>query len=279
MKDRITITILWHDHRKPLSLSVRKSFLRNLAILLSLVLLLLISLKAWALWNYVEKWRLLAKKEQLIQRVADLEEEWKRLDEERRKIEEKKHRLSHLEKKLLDIQKYLSERGVKINLRGAVGGGRAFEPAHLDYLEALNLFAEETYKSLKGLPIGYPVSGNITSTYGLRKNPFGRGYEFHTGIDIEAPQGTPVRATADGVVVLADRFGNYGKTVIIRHPTGYSTLYAHLSRIEVHNGQRIRAGQTIGRVGSTGRSTGPHLHYEVILDNKALDPMKFLVWR
>ncbi len=279
MKDRITITILWHDHRKPLSLSVRKSSLRNLAILLSLVLLLLISFKAWALWNYAERWRLLAQKEQLTQKVADLEEEWKRLDEERQKIEEKKHRLSQLEKKLLDIQKYLSERGVKINLRGAVGGGGAFEPAHLDHLEALNLLAEDIYKNLRGLPIGYPVLGNITSTYGLRKNPFGRGYEFHTGIDIEAPQGTPVRATADGVVVLADRFGNYGKTVIIKHPTGYSTLYAHLSRIEVHNGQRIRAGQTIGRVGSTGRSTGPHLHYEVILDNKALDPMKFLVWR
>ncbi len=279
MKDRITITILWHDHRKPLSLSIRKSSLRNLAILLSFVLLLLISLKVWALWNYVEKWKILAQKEQLIQRIADLEEEWKKFDEERQKIEEKKHRLSQLEKKLLDIQKYLSERGVKINLRGAVGGGGSFEPAHLDHLEALNLLAEDIYKNLRGLPIGYPVLGNITSTYGLRKNPFGRGYEFHTGIDIEAPQGTPVRATADGVVVLADRFGNYGKTVIIRHPTGYSTLYAHLSRIEVHNGQRVRAGQTIGRVGSTGRSTGPHLHYEVILDNKALDPMKFLVWR
>ncbi len=88
-----------------------------------------------------------------------------------------------MEKKLLDIQKYLSERGIRINLRGAVGGGKAFEPAHLDRLEALNLFAEETYKNLRGLPIGYPVLGNITSTYGFRKNPFGRGYEFHTGIE------------------------------------------------------------------------------------------------
>jgi len=279
MKDRITITILWHDHRKPVSFSLKKSFLRKLSLLLSFVLLLLISFKVWALWNYAERWKLLAQKEQLTQKVADLEEEWKRLGEERRKIEEKKHRLSELEKKLLDIQKYLSERGIRINLRGAVGGGRAFEPAHLDHLEALNLLAEDIYKNLRGLPIGYPVLGNITSTYGLRKNPFGRGYEFHTGIDIETPQDTPVRATADGIVVFADSFGNYGRTIILKHPTGYSTLYAHLSRIEVHDGQHVKAGQIIGRVGSTGRSTGTHLHYEIILNNKALDPMKFLVWR
>ncbi len=90
MKDRITITILWHDHRKPVSFSLKKSSLRNLSLLLSFVLLLLISFKVWALWNYAERWKLLAQKEQLIQKVADLEEEWKRLGEERRKIEEKK---------------------------------------------------------------------------------------------------------------------------------------------------------------------------------------------
>ncbi len=279
MKDRITITILWHDHRKPVSLSVKKSSLRKLAILLSLVLLFFISFKAWALWNYAERSKLLAQKEQLMQRVSGLEKEWKRLEEEKQKMETKKKAISELEKKLLDIQRYLMERGIKIGSSGAMGGSNAFKPAEIDSLETLKLLAEETYKSLRSLPIGYPVSGSITSTFGLRKNPLGRGYEFHTGIDIETPQDTPVRATADGVVVLADSFGNYGGTIILKHPTGYSTLYAHLSRIEVHDGQHVKAGQIIGRVGSTGRSTGPHLHYEVILDNKALDPMKFLVWR
>jgi len=110
------------------------------------------------------------------------------------------------------------------------------------------------------------------------KIPLERGYEFHSGIDITAPHGSKVLATADGVVEFAGWYGDYGKTVIIRHPSGYLTLYGHLSQVDVKEGQRVKAGDVVGRVGSTGRSTGPHLHYEVIRDNKPIDPSKFLAW-
>ena len=103
-------------------------------------------------------------------------------------------------------------------------------------------------------------------------------YEFHSVIDIDVPQGSRVLATADGVVVLAGWYGDYGKTVIIKHPSGYLTLYGHLSQVDVKEGQNVKAGDVVGRVGSTGRSTGPHLHCEVIRDNKPIDPSKFLAW-
>ena len=297
MEDRITITIIWHDYREPMSFTLKKSFIKILATIPFLVLLTIIGFKAWALWSLAEKWELLAQQEKLLQRIADLEnerkrleeklvqmtaslkEEWKKLEEEKRKIEAERNKINELSRKLLDIQRYLSERGVKVRSTGAVGGGSVFKVAEMGDLETLNRLAEETYSSLRSLPIGYPVLGRITSTYGLRKNPFGSGYEFHAGIDIEAPQGTPVKVTADGIVVFADTYGNYGKTVIVKHASDYSTLYAHLSQIEVRVGQRVSAGQIIGRVGSTGRSTGPHLHYEIIINNRPIDPIKFLTWR
>ena len=187
-------------------------------------------------------------------------------------------KLKSLESKLLSVKDYLSKRGV---IKGSlpVGGASTNKGSYdLSYLQFLEERADYLYTSVRGIPLGYPVYGRITSHVGWRKNPFGRGYEFHPGIDIEAPHGSKVHATADGVVEFAGWYGDYGKTVIIRHPSGYLTLYAHLSQIDVKEGQRVKAGDVVGRVGSTGRSTGPHLHYEVIRDNKPVDPSKFLAW-
>jgi len=187
-------------------------------------------------------------------------------------------KLKSLESKLLSIEDYLSKRGV-IKSSSPVGGRSTNKVSYdLSYLQFLEKRADYLYTSIRGIPLGYPVYGRITSHLGWRKNPFGRGYEFHSGIDIEAPQGSKVLATADGVVVFAGWYGDYGKTVIIRHPSGYLTLYGHLSQIDVKEGQKVKAGDVVGRVGSTGRSTGPHLHYEVIKDNKPVDPSKFLAW-
>jgi murein DD-endopeptidase MepM/ murein hydrolase activator NlpD len=126
-------------------------------------------------------------------------------------------------------------------------------------------------------PSIWPVEGESTDTFGARGNPFGGGgSEFHPGQDIAAPRGTPVIAPADGVVVKADWQNGYGQTVVIDHGGGLTTRYGHLSKIEVVAGQEIRRGDELGQVGSTGRSTGPHLHYEVRIGDVAVSPLYYL---
>jgi len=127
------------------------------------------------------------------------------------------------------------------------------------------------------IPSIWPVMGPLSSGFGSRHNPFGgSSYEFHKGQDIAAPIGTPVIATADGVVVSACWHKGYGNGIYIDHGNGIMTRFGHLSRIDVVEGQSIKRGQQIGLVGSTGRSTGPHLHYEVRLDGEATNPLPYL---
>ena len=120
------------------------------------------------------------------------------------------------------------------------------------------------------------MAQQVTSEYGTRSDPFHGGKRAHKGIDMAAPYGTPVYATGDGWVDRANSWGSYGLIVIIKHPSGHETRFAHLSAILVKPGQRVRKGQMIGRIGSTGRSTGNHLHYEVRYRGEALDPRKFM---
>jgi murein DD-endopeptidase MepM/ murein hydrolase activator NlpD len=118
----------------------------------------------------------------------------------------------------------------------------------------------------------WPVTGTITSPFGWRSNPFGGGPEFHQGLDIAAPMGTTVTAAAAGTVIMAQWYGGYGNYILIDHGGGYSTGYGHLSAIYVSVGQSVQRGQAIGAVGSTGQSTGPHLHFEVRIAGKPVDP-------
>jgi murein DD-endopeptidase MepM/ murein hydrolase activator NlpD len=118
----------------------------------------------------------------------------------------------------------------------------------------------------------WPVTGTITSPFGWRSNPFGGGPEFHQGLDIAAPMGTTVTAAAAGTVIMAQWYGGYGNYILIDHGGGYSTGYGHLSAIYVASGQAVQRGQAIGAVGSTGQSTGPHLHFEVRIAGKPVDP-------
>jgi len=119
-----------------------------------------------------------------------------------------------------------------------------------------------------------PTKGRLTSKMGFRIDPFTGRVAYHPGIDIANKQGTAVYASQFGRVIFAGYKGNYGKTVVIVHPRGYSTLYAHLSRIIVKKGQAVKQGKKIGLMGSTGRSTGSHLHFEVHQKNKLTDPLK-----
>ena len=128
------------------------------------------------------------------------------------------------------------------------------------------------------VPYRKPVVGEVefTSGFGIRSDPFLGRPAMHTGLDFRASTGDPVRATANGKVASAGWAGGYGRMVEIDHGNGLSTRYGHLSAINVKVGEPIKIGQVIGEVGSTGRSTGPHLHYETRIDGEAVDPQKFL---
>jgi hypothetical protein len=137
---------------------------------------------------------------------------------------------------------------------------------------------ERLNRTLALVPYRKPVVGEVefTSGFGVRTDPFLGRPAMHTGLDFRAATGDPVRATANGKVVSAGWAGGYGRMVEIDHGNGLSTRYGHLSEINVRVGDPIKIGQVIGAVGSTGRSTGPHLHYETRIDGEAVDPQKFL---
>jgi murein DD-endopeptidase MepM/ murein hydrolase activator NlpD len=130
---------------------------------------------------------------------------------------------------------------------------------------------------LASIPAGLPVSGYVTDGFGLRRNPFsGEGREVHEGLDIAVDFGTPVNTTADGLVVWAAPHAGYGNLVVVYHSNGITTRYGHLSRITVETGQRVRRGDQIGHAGSTGRSTGPHVHYEIRENDQPVDPTRYV---
>ena len=127
------------------------------------------------------------------------------------------------------------------------------------------------------LPSVWAHMGKINNEFGFRRNPFGgRSYEFHAGMDIDGEKGDPVIAPGSGVVVKAGWQGGYGNMIEIDHGNGISTRFGHLSKIDIEPGDTVARGQLIGQVGSTGRSTGPHLHYEVRLNDKSINPRWFL---
>ncbi len=125
-------------------------------------------------------------------------------------------------------------------------------------------------------PKGWPIDGRITSPFGYRTNPINGGPEFHSGVDIANLKGTPIRATADGIVSYEGWKGGDGRLVVLEDGYGYSTVYAHTSQNLVHTGQKIKRGDIIAYVGSTGNATGPHVHYEVWKDGKPTNPLPFI---
>ena len=125
-------------------------------------------------------------------------------------------------------------------------------------------------------PSLWPVEGRLMSSFGERNDPFNGEGAFHRGVDISGSYGQSIVAPADGVVIFADFRNGYGRTVIIQHPNGISTLYGHMSGFAVTPGQRVARGDTIGYVGLSGRSTGPHVHYEVHINDTPVNPYKYL---
>jgi murein DD-endopeptidase MepM/ murein hydrolase activator NlpD len=125
-------------------------------------------------------------------------------------------------------------------------------------------------------PKGFPVEGNVSSPFGMRENPFNGNRGFHSGLDISASPGTPIRTTADGIISHAGWTPHSGYLVVVEHGCGFSTIYAHNKKNAVKVGQKVKRGDVIGYVGSSGKSTGPHVHYEIWEKGKNVNPKKYL---
>lgn len=168
-----------------------------------------------------------------------------------------------------------------ISAEGKLAPSYAESVQDYDFLRTANLLAlRHASRGLQpkgAVPSLWPVQGHVFGPYGVRSDPFSGEGAYHTGVDISVPTGTSVHATANGIVVQAEFVtGGYGRLVVVDHGGGIQTYYAHLSRIYVHAGQEIRRGELVGAVGSTGRVTAPHLHYEVRLSGAPVNPNRYL---
>src|SRR5690606_2218299 len=192
--------------------------------------------------------------------------------------EEIKKSFSAIDSAIDRINQKMKKGGLKeIKMNPNMGG--PVEKGEDDLVE-LSIFykkqLEDLESKLEGLPLGKPHHGRTTSPYGYRRNPFtNRGREMHQGVDLKGRTGDPVKSTAKGRVTFAGWKGAYGYVVMVKHKNDYDTRYAHLTRTRVKRGQAVEAGDIVGLLGSTGRSTGPHLHYEVLLNNRNLNPSKY----
>jgi murein DD-endopeptidase MepM/ murein hydrolase activator NlpD len=176
--------------------------------------------------------------------------------------------------------------GVSESLQASNGG---FEQsvAQFNFLEknvgevalptgSLRLIPSTSLADLTSTPTLWPVIGHLTGTFGQRMDPFSGEGAFHTGVDISSQYGDAVRVSADGVVLEANERAGYGRLVVVDHGFGLTTYYGHLASFNVLVGQQLRRGDTVGNVGVSGRSTGPHVHYEVRINGAPVNPMRYL---
>lgn len=219
-------------------------------------------------------------KQHLVAQLIKLKGEVPPANIEEKKATTAQSYIQSIEAKLQTINDYLKKRGLKGFATKAVGGNGNAEASKLTDEETYSLYDEYLNRLVHTVaftPMGYPRVSSLTSYFGYRSDPFNSASaEFHPGIDFKGNRGDEAKCTATGRVVFAGRYGGYGNCVRIEHANNFETLYGHLSRITVKVGQEVTVGQKIGEVGSTGHSTGNHLHYEVRKNGKAINPIKFL---
>jgi murein DD-endopeptidase MepM/ murein hydrolase activator NlpD len=172
----------------------------------------------------------------------------------------------------------MMQRGLQTFKMKNVGGEEGFEIEDVNEVSSFYAqYLKELETAISKVPMGRPHNGAITSNFGTRENPFsGYGAETHPGIDFKGNMGDAVKSTANGKVSMAGYNGGYGNCIVIDHGYELQTLYGHLSKINVKIGDEVKLGEVIGEVGSTGRSTGPHLHYEVHFKGEKVNPELYL---
>lgn len=226
--------------------------------------------------------------QQLAQTAVTLQEDMQRIN----KLDSELREMVGMENETVPVSRSAVIRPVTYNSNGPQGGpgGGPNLPQLARSLEQLKLQMSDKEASLSMLrdsiaakqamlastPSVWPTSGEVTSGFGYRASPWGWGREFHPGIDIAASWGTPICATADGTVVFSGWNGGYGKMVIIDHGNGINTAYAHNSSNYVMVGQNVAKGEHIADMGSTGASTGSHVHYEVRVNGERVNPMNYM---
>ncbi|WP_457681679.1 peptidoglycan DD-metalloendopeptidase family protein [Thermovibrio sp.] len=223
----------------------------------------------------------------LEREVKELKRELQKVSSENGKLKaqvarlksERERTVEELAKRIEEINSLMKEVGLKTESPPEGGIALPLDKALKDpdiELKEIIPGVDKVIKDFKRVPIGYPTEGRITSDFGLRRNPITGALEFHLGVDIANRWGTPVRATGAGKVVRAGWCGLLGNCVEIDHGNGYRTFYGHLAKVLVHKGDFVSRGMIIGIMGSSGRSTGPHLHYSIKFKNKDIDPKPFL---
>ena len=237
---------------------------------LSLIFISLISIIAYLASNSVKQVKL---QQALTQKIQVIHTTYSQVD-----TSAVRQKFTTIDKELSTINSFLRARGIKPVFKGPQGGEADNEWTSSD--EITNFYEGYLKKIIYNIsytPLGFPFNGAITSTFGHRENPFtGENVEVHKGLDIRGPIGSPVKAMAKGEVEFAGLRGGFGNCIMLKHGNGFETLYGHLSKILVHVGQQIEIGQQIGNIGSTGRSTGPHLHYEIHHNGEKINPQSFL---
>lgn len=263
----ITIMVIPHENIKSLSIKLPIS-----AIVLTLILCAIGSVQVFSLASRGLDYPIMVEKVNfLTHKFGEWNSEWNTIMTGLKKSEQDFQRLFALnsrEKVFENIESSFSGDidwdTLKQEIDKAVSGVNEIK----DYLRA----QKDLYQAT---PKGFPVSGSISSPYGMRENPFG-GRRHHAGVDISAPEGSPIKAVADGIVSYAGWTHGSGYVVVLEHGCGYSTVYAHNKKNLVKVGQRVGRGESIASVGSTGNSTGPHLHYEVLQKGRNVNPKNFL---
>ena len=287
-----TIMIVPHAAEKSRRMKVSKNFVLVMGVTLAALLLSGVLLPHFVLRTTYLSW--------VTSRLSRQNEELKKTTEEIDLA------LGDLRRKMTDFESRTSEMGLVLGVarlplsqRTPAGGGlslRNLEPVDgarfvQRELKVLESRTQELQQSLEAMqpafqkqvaflastPSILPVRGLYGNGYGWRRDPFTGERDFHQGLDIAAAPGTKVVAPADGIVTMAGPTGGYGNFLVISHGYGMVTHYGHLQKFMVRPGQRVHRGEVIGMVGSTGRSTGPHLHYEVVVHQRAVDPTRYIL--
>ena len=267
MKNRLIITV--SDIRSTKSYNVHQ-IVKKVLLSVVLIILLIIGGSFWFISYLSDKVEFVKKEKQI---------EIKILEEKEKALLTQNELYTFKIKEKIDNIEVLSSKLDYVNAIIGVDKDATLEEISKKTLESINL--EKKKFSLNVIPSGSALKVNkVSANFGYRIHPITKRRKFHRGIDLASNMGTKVRATADGVVgfVQNRNIGDYGRVINIYHNYGFKTIYAHLKKTLVKNGDVIKKGQVIGLSGNSGRSTGPHLHYEVKHVNKVLNPKNFMNW-
>jgi murein DD-endopeptidase MepM/ murein hydrolase activator NlpD len=280
VKDVSTVVILSKNKQAAKTLQIKTSHITNLKHYILSIVLVILSLAGFIAFLQYKNQQQEIEKQLLVAQIIKLKGQIPSAVPVAKDKPSAQTYIQAIEAKLKNLNDFLKKRGLKGFSTKAVGGDNNAEGNKLTEEEVYMAYDEYLSKLVNTVaftPMGYPRHTSLTSFFGYRSDPFSSAHaEFHPGIDFKGHRGDAVKSTANGKVIFAGWFGGYGNCVRIRHKNDFETLYGHLSKIKVKIGQKVAVGDNIGLVGSTGHSTGNHLHYEVRKNGKPINPSKFL---